>query len=233
MKILAIEAAAKVAGCAFLADGRIVASQTVNGPLTHSETLMPMVCAVLEASGAKMEEVDAIALTSGPGSFTGLRIAAATAKGLALGRHIPLIPVPTLESLAYNVTGWPNLAVTIMDARRSQVYSAVWKNGENVLAADARSPEELSDWLIAQNEPALFLGDASDLYRDFFAEKLGAQYFLASPSQKDLSPASTAALAAERFSRGEGLISCSELRLDYLRKPQAEREREEREKQKC
>ena len=230
MKILAIEAAAKVAGCALLCDGRIVASQTVNGPLTHSETLMPMVSAVLSASETEIEAVDAIALTAGPGSFTGLRIAAATAKGLALGRHIPLIPIPTLESLSYNVNGWPYLTVTVMDARRSQLYCAVWKQGECLLPADARSPEALAEYLKPLGEKALFLGDAADLYRNFFAEALGENYLLAAPSQKDLSPASTASLAAERFARGEGMIPGSELRPDYLRKPQAEREREEREK---
>lgn len=228
MRILSIEAAARVAGAAYLENGRILAEETVNGPLTHSETLMPMVASVLEKAGKTPADIDCIALTNGPGSFTGLRIAAATAKGLALGRKIPLLPVCTLESLAYNVSEWPHLAVTVMDARRSQVYGAVYKNGECLFGPDAMPPQALADKLKELGEPCLFLGDAADLYRDFFSHELGDCYHIAQPAHKDLRAGVLAALAEKKLAEGAEPISGSALAIDYLRKPQAERERDER-----
>ena len=152
MRILAIEASAKVAGAAFLESGRILAEQMVNGPLTHSETLMPMVAEVLRQAGRQPEEIDIIAVTNGPGSFTGLRIGAATAKGMALGLGIPVLPVPTLEALAFNVQSWPGLVVPMMDARRGQVYSAVYLQGQCVRPAEAIAPEALAQWLEERTE---------------------------------------------------------------------------------
>ncbi len=228
MKILSLEAAARVAGAALLVDGRILAEQSVNGPLTHSETLMPMIEAVLNAGGLGPQELDCIALTCGPGSFTGLRIAAATAKGMALGLGIGLMPVPTLESLAANVSEWPYLTVTVMDARRSQVYAAVYEQGRCLFGPDAVAPQALADRLLAAGKPCLFLGDAADLYEPFFREKLGELYGKASPAQKDLRAGVTAALAEKKLLSGEKAIPGSSLKLMYLRKPQAEREREER-----
>lgn len=228
MNILAIEAAAKVAGAALLRDGRIAAEQSVNGPLTHSETLMPMIDAVLRAADVTPDALDLITLTAGPGSFTGLRIAAATAKGLALGHKIPVLPLSTLEALAWNAGEWDGLTVPIMDARRSQVYGAVYDKGTCLYGPDAMPPQELCDELIRLGRPCLFLGDAADLYENFFREKLGALYRKASPDKKDLRAASSAALAQKKLSEGVAPISGSDLKPDYLRKPQAEREREER-----
>lgn len=229
MLILGIEAAAKVAGAALYENGRIIAEQTVNGALTHSETLMPMVAAVLEAAGRKPEELDYIALTNGPGSFTGLRIGAATAKGLALGLGIPLIPVCTLESLAYG-GGAPNaVCVPIMDARRGQVYGAVYEDGRALLEPQAISPQELADQLLNLHRPCLFMGDAADLYREFFAAALQENYRIAPAHRKDLRAAAVAALAAEKLEKGQTQgIPGDALTIEYLRKPQAEREREAR-----
>ncbi len=228
VKILSLEAAARVAGAAYLEDGRILAEQAVNGPLTHSETLMPMIEAVLSAAGRTPAELDCIALTCGPGSFTGLRIAAATAKGMALGLGIPLMPIPTLESLAANVPEWPGLTVTVMDARRSQVYGAVYDGGRCIFGPEALPPSVLLDYLKSQKRPCLFLGDAADLYEKFFAEGLGELYRKASPAQKDLRAGVTASLAERKLCSGAEPVPGSALKLLYLRKPQAEREREER-----
>lgn len=228
MRILAIEASARVAGTAFLEDGRILAEQMVNGPLTHSETLMPMVAQVIEQAGKKPEDIELITLTNGPGSFTGLRIGAATAKGMALGLNIPLLPVETLEALAYNVRTWPGLVVPIMDARRRQVYSAVYGQGCCLREPAAVSPEELLGWLQERTEKCIFLGDGADLYAAFFQEQLKKRYFLAPACHKDLRAGVLAALAEEKFRSGAEPIPGGALTLKYLRKPQAEREREER-----
>ena len=228
MKILAIEASARVAGAVFLEKGRILAEQTVNGPLTHSETLMPMIARVMEQAGRKPENAELIAVTNGPGSFTGLRIGAATAKGLALGLGIPVLPVGTLEALAYNVEAFPGLRVPIMDARRGQVYGAVYGPQQCRREPEALPPEALAAWLLEQEEDCIFLGDAADLYEDFFRQRLGGRYHLAPACHKDLRAGVLAALAEKKIREGAVPIPGSALRLEYLRKPQAEREREER-----
>ncbi len=228
MLILGIEAAAKVAGTALYEDGRILAEQMVNGALTHSETLMPMVDAVFKAAGRRPEQLDYIALTSGPGSFTGLRIGAATAKGLALGLRIPIIPLSTLEVLAYGA-GSEECHVPIMDARRGQVYSAVYAGEQVLMEPQAISIQELAEKLQAWGRTCMFMGDAADLYREQLSALLGDKYRIAPPHQKDLRAAAAAALAADKLARGLARgISGSELTIEYLRKPQAEREREER-----
>lgn len=229
MLILGIEAAAKVAGAALYENGRIIAEQMVNGALTHSETLMPMIDAVLKAAGREPEQLDYIALTNGPGSFTGLRIGAATAKGLALGHQIPLIPICTLESLAYTNGMQEKLCVPIMDARRGQVYGAVYEQGKAIVEPQAISPQELAEKLLEFNQPCLFMGDAADLYREHFEAVLQENYNIAPAHLKDLRAASVAALAADKLEKGLTTgISGRELAIEYLRKPQAEREREAR-----
>ena len=161
MKILGIEAAAKVAGAAVCENDRILAEEFTDGALTHSETLMPMIDRVLQKAQVPMDEIDLITLTNGPGSFTGLRIGAATAKGLALAKArideeghitggIPLLPLPTLEVLAFGAVGYvrnlPEFAgkkpilVTTMDARRHQVYAAAFDMDLTVLIAPEAMP---------------------------------------------------------------------------------------------
>lgn len=229
MLILGIEAAAKVAGAALYENGRIIAEQMVNGALTHSETLMPMIDAVFAAAGRRPEELDYIALTSGPGSFTGLRIGAATAKGMALGLQIPIVPLCTLEVLSYLGQAGKMVCVPIMDARRGQVYGAAYQGGQALLPPQAISPQRLAEELMQLGQDCLFMGDAADLYQEQFAAVLGERYHIAPPHLKDLRAAAVAALAADKLEKGlvKG-TSGSELVIEYLRKPQAEREREAR-----
>lgn len=249
MTILAIEAAAKICGASVYRDGKILSEERTFGTLSHSETLMPMVDTVMKACGLTMKDIDYIALTNGPGSFTGLRIGAACAKGLALGQAhpdengyltggIPLVPVGTLESLAFGASGELTegfLLVPIMDARRQQVYGAVYDTRlDPVLSPDALPPQLLADKLLALEKPCLFMGDAALLYQPFFEEKLGALYHLAPESTRDLSASVTARLAALRLAQAEEgkipspAIPGDKLSLRYLRKSQAEREREQR-----
>ena len=128
MRILALESSGLVASVAVVdgaldgKDAQTIAEYTVNYKKTHSQTLLPMLDEVVKMTELSLESIDAIAVAAGPGSFTGLRIGSATAKGLGLALDKPLIPVPTLEGLAYNLCGTDGIVCPIMDARRSQVY---------------------------------------------------------------------------------------------------------------
>ena len=127
MKILGLDSSGLVAGVAVAEDGELVAEYTINYKKTHSQTLLPMLDALRNMIELDMHTVDAIAVASGPGSFTGLRIGSATAKGLGLALDKPLVEVPTLEGLAWNLYGTDKVVCPIMDARRNQVYTAAYE----------------------------------------------------------------------------------------------------------
>ena len=129
MKILGLDSSGLVAGVAVAEDGELVAEYTINYKKTHSQTLLPMLDALRNMIELDMHTVDAIAVASGPGSFTGLRIGSATAKGLGLALDKPLVEVPTLEGLAWNLYGTDKVVCPIMDARRNQVYTAAYEFG--------------------------------------------------------------------------------------------------------
>ncbi|MDO5131753.1 MAG: tRNA (adenosine(37)-N6)-threonylcarbamoyltransferase complex dimerization subunit type 1 TsaB [Eubacteriales bacterium] len=126
MKILAIEASGPVAGCAVLEDGVLIADYNVQYKKKHAQSLVPMMDEIKRMLDLDLRSVDAIAVTKGPGSFTGLRIGAATAKGAALAMDRPVIPVPTVDSIAYNLYGTDGLVCPLMDARRQQVYTGIY-----------------------------------------------------------------------------------------------------------
>ena len=126
MKILGIDSSGMTASVALAADDILMAEFTINNKRTHSETLLPMIDKMLDTVGVEPSELTAVAIASGPGSFTGLRIGAATAKGLALALDIPVVAVPTLEGLAYNLAGDKRLIVSVMDARRNEVYAGAY-----------------------------------------------------------------------------------------------------------
>jgi len=126
MKILAIDTTGVAASAAVVREGKLLAEDVLNYKLTHSQTIMPLVDDVLKKTETDLKTIDYIACSEGPGSFTGLRIGAATAKGLALGLGKKIVTVPTLDVLAYNIFGTENIICPIMDARRSQVYSAFY-----------------------------------------------------------------------------------------------------------
>ncbi len=153
MKILAIESSGLAASVAIATEGRLIAEYTTNFKKTHSETLMPMIDEIVRSTDTDLKEIDAIAICSGPGSFTGLRIGAATAKGLGLALGRPLVAVPTLQAMAYNFYGANQLVAPMLDARRDQVFAGVYTfseefynmfssgNGGGPQAAEAKSPE--------------------------------------------------------------------------------------------
>ncbi len=245
MLILGIDSSGHTASCALFSDGTVLSEYSTNIGLTHSQTLLPMVAEIFSRTGREVKDLDAIAVSAGPGSFTGLRIGASTAKGLALGYGIPLIEVSTLEALARNVSDMAGLCNIhddninhiessenrlfvhpIMDARRNQVYTAAFLKGELFGEEEAIGVEELVAKINASGGKHLFLGDAVPVYKDFLSEHLTVPYCFAGPQNILQRASSVAIIGAEKLSRGES-VNGQDFRLSYIRKPQAEREREE------
>ena len=167
MRILGIESSSLVASAAIYEDGITMAEYTVDFKMTHSQTLLPMIDEMVKLVGIDLNTIDAIAVSGGPGSFTGLRIGSATAKGLGLALNKPLIHVPTLDATAYNLFGASGLICPIMDARRNQVYTGIYrfeKKFETVMDQDAMDMGELIEKLNAMGERVIFLGDGVPVY---------------------------------------------------------------------
>lgn len=218
--VLGIDSSAISAGCALVEGDKIVAESFLNTRHTHSETLLPMISAMLKSACAALSDVERIAISSGPGSFTGLRIGISTAKGLADAAHKPCTAVSTLEAIAYNFMQIDGIICACMDARRKQVYNALFKSENGVITRlcedRAISAEDLSKELSVLDGKKILAGDGAELIHAFTEEK----YALA-PS-------------ALRFQRGSGVCfaarNAPEINPDalmpiYLRLPQAERER--------
>ena len=225
MKILALESSAKAASCAVLADGELLASAWQAAGLTHSRTLLPMVEGMLKNSELTMEAMDAVAVAAGPGSFTGLRIGIAAVKGLAWAAEKPCIPVSTLEAMAWPLAHLEGSIVCAMDARRQQIYNAVFlADGgalERLREDRALSLEEAAAGLAGLDGPMTVVGDGAQMCFDFFTAR-GIDCRLA-PVHLRLQSAAGVALAAWR--RRTETVSAQELTPVYLRLSQAERER--------
>lgn len=225
MKILALESSAKAASCAVLADGELLASAWQAAGLTHSRTLLPMVEGMLKNSELTMEAMDAVAVAAGPGSFTGLRIGIAAVKGLAWAAEKPCIPVSTLEAMAWPLAHLEGSIVCAMDARRQQIYNAVFlADGgalERLREDRALSLEEAAAGLAGLDGPMTIVGDGAQMCFEFFTAR-GIDCRLA-PVHLRLQSAAGVALAAWR--RRTETVSAQELTPVYLRLSQAERER--------
>lgn len=225
MKLLALETSAKAASCAVLEDGVPVASAWQCTGLTHSRTLLPMVEGMLKNSELTMEAMDAVAVAAGPGSFTGLRIGIAAVKGLAWAAEKPCIPVSTLEAMAWPLAHLEGSIVCAMDARRQQIYNAVFlADGgalERLREDRALSLEEAAAGLAGLDGPMTVVGDGAQMCFEFFTAR-GIDCRLA-PVHLRLQSAAGVALAAWR--RRTETVSAQELMPVYLRLSQAERER--------
>lgn len=229
MKILGIDTTGQTASAALLEDERLIAEFTLNYKLTHSQTIMPMIAEIIEKSETDKASIDCIACAAGPGSFTGLRIGAATAKGFALALDKPIVAVPTLDALAYNVFESGKIICPIMDARRNQVYAAfyMWENGRLLRLTDhmAESIERVIEIAEMLEQEVIFLGDGVPVHRARLEEN---EDFLFAPAHCNLQRAASVA-ALGRILAEDGMAKPGEeLELIYLRKSQAEREREER-----
>lgn len=233
MKVLGIESSSLVASVAVVTDDVLTAEYTVNHKKTHSQTLLPMIDQVMTLLDQELAAIDAIAVAAGPGSFTGLRIGSATAKGLGMALKKPLIAVPTLEAMAYNLWGSADLVCPVMDARRNQVYTGLYhvSHGVEVVKAQcAMDMRELTSILNAMGEPVIFLGDGTEAYRPLIAEGLNVPYEFAPASHNRQRGASVAALGMEYYRKGR-TVEAAFFAPEYLRKSQAEREREAKDAQ--
>ena len=234
MKILALDSSGLVASVALLENDNLVAEFTVNNKKTHSQTLLPMLDEVVKAAGIELDTVDAIAIAAGPGSFTGLRIGAATVKGLSLALDKPIIPVPTLEGLAYNFWGSDRLICPIMDARRNQVYTGLYEFVKNatdfdmhcILEQCTADIAEIVDKVNALGKDVIFLGDGVAVYKTAIEERITVPYSYAPASCNRQRAACVAALGQRLYQKGI-VQTAEEHTPEYLRLSQAERERTE------
>lgn len=236
MKIITIDASGVAGSVAYVENHQLVGEYFVCHKLTHSQTIMPMLEHMKQLIGINLEEVDAVAVTSGPGSFTGLRIGVATAKAMAMALNKPLIGIPTLDVMANNITFTDAIICPIMDARRNQVYTAYyeWQEGGLVRLSDylGISIDELLETLKTYPKKVIFLGDGVQVFKEKIEEILGQQAQFA-PSFLMMQRAATLGhLACIAFEKGEVEDPDYFVPL-YLRKSQAEREREAREKNEC
>ena len=233
MRILALDSSGLVASVAIVEEEQIIAQYTVNYKKTHSQTLLPMLDEIVKMTETDLNTIDAIAISGGPGSFTGLRIGSATAKGLGLALKKPLIHIPTLEGMAYNLYGVSGLICPIMDARRNQVYTGIYIFEEEkfqiVEDQMAISIDELIEKLNGYGEKVIFLGDGVPVYKDQIENGLKTPYSFAPAHMNRQSAASVGTLGLEYFKCGK-TETAMEHEPDYLRVSQAERERAEREK---
>jgi len=231
MRILGIESSSLVASVAIVEDGVTMAEYTANFKKTHSQTLLPMIDSMVELLGIELSTIDAIAVSGGPGSFTGLRIGSATAKGLGLALNKQMIHVQTLDATAYNLYGAGALICPIMDARRNQVYTGIYrfeKEFEIVHGQDVMDMGNLIQILNGLGEPVIFLGDGVPVYEKQVEENVSVPFRFAPAHTNRQRAASVAALGAVYFKEGK-VETADEHGPDYLRKSQAEREREARE----
>lgn len=239
MRVLAIESSGLVASVAVLeggpADEETIAEYTVNFKKTHSQTLLPMLDETAKMIELDLNTVDAIAVSGGPGSFTGLRIGSATAKGLGLALNKPLIHIPTLHGLAYNLYGTGSIVCPIMDARRGQVYTGIFEfDGNRLVVLEeqmAVSIEELGEKLHGYDREIIFLGDGVPVFKEALIERImaGRRISFAPANMNRPRAASVGALALRYYCEGR-VESAADHRPDYLRMSQAERERKEKER---
>ena len=228
MKILALDSSTTVASVALCEDETLLAEYTLNNGNTHSETLLPMIEAMLAHFGTTVDEIDLFAASTGPGSFTGVRIGTATLKGLAFAKDTPCIGVSTLEALAENAVALGGLVCPVMNARRSQVYTALFRSDgvrlERLMPDSAMSIEELDGILSEYGENVAFCGDGYDITVDALKK---TKYVHVPEIMRHQCAYSVAVAALRAYERGEA-VSDEALAVTYLRPSQAERERMER-----
>ena len=232
MLILAFETSAKAGSVALMDENRLLGESYSNTGLTHSQTLMVMAQELLASCGKAVGDITAVAVAAGPGSFTGIRIGAAAAKGLAWGGELPCCGVSTLEAMARNLGIWQGLVCCVMDARRNQVYNALFRAEGGVLTRIAEdraiSLEDLAEELKNVEEPVFLVGDGSILCYNTLRERVPG--LVCPPEHRMHQRAAGVALVARDMLLSGISPSGARLELNYLRLSQAERERLEREK---
>ena len=244
MKIIAIDSSGLVASVAIVQDEEVIAEYNVQYKKTHSQTLLPMLDELKRMVDLDLQTVDAIAIASGPGSFTGLRIGSATAKGLGLALEIPIIEIPTLDGLACNLYGSDKVVCPIMDARRNQVYTGLYsyiEDGQSdeqeqrfhytlvpILSQCAVPIEEIAEKCNEQQKEIIFLGDGVPVFAEQLKNLMKVPYSFA-PAHLNKQRAGAVGTLAEKYYREGKTVTAAEHQPEYLRVSQAERERAERE----
>jgi len=233
MKILGLDSSGLVAGIAIVEDDLLLAEYNVNYKKTHSQTLLPMLDEVRKMIELDMESIDAIAIASGPGSFTGLRIGSATAKGLGMALDKPLVEVPTLEGLAYNLWGTDSLVCPLIDARRNQVYTGIYEftDTNEMKTIEPQTAMDISViiekvnaiGLATSGRRVIFLGDGVPVYRDVLAEYMQIPYSFAPAGKNRQCASSIATLGSIYYAQGR-TVTPAQHQPEYLRQSQAERE---------
>ena len=233
MTILALDSSGLVASVAVTEDDNLLGEYTINYKKTHSQTLLPMLDEVAKMIELDLKTVDVIAVSAGPGSFTGLRIGSATAKGLALALDKKIVSVPTVDALAYNIWNCTDVICPLMDARRQQTYTGLYtfEDGrmQTLLPQCVVQIEEIINKVNDMGKPVVFLGDGVPVFADFIAQHCKVPYQYAPAHCNKQRAASVAALGAILYAEGKA-EPAAEHKPDYLRLSQAERERQEKER---
>lgn len=225
MKILALETSGNNCSVAILDEEKVITDFNLNTGTTHSQNLVPMLEQIQKFSNIGLNEIDAIACSIGPGSFTGLRIGIATVKGIALSLNKPVIAVPTLTGLAYNVPTFDGLICSILDAKNDNVYAAVFENKEETKMISPYITETIHDlieYLNKQNQKIIFVGDGAVAYKDIILENLKEQATFM-PYHLNMQLASSIAKAAIDKAKNNEYETFDTLTPLYLKKSQAER----------
>ena len=237
MRILAIDSSGLVATVAVVEEeneiSKTIAEYTINYKKTHSQTLLPMLDEIVKMTDMDLDKIDAIAVAGGPGSFTGLRIGSATAKGLGLALKKPLIHIPTVDGLAYNLCYTDRIICPIMDARRNQVYTGIYQmDGDKLQVLEAQMAvgiDELAKKLCTYGKPVIFLGDGVPVHKERLEKELMTDQDIAfAPAHMNQQRAATVGMLGIQYYKEGKTETAMEHKPDYLRVSQAEREREER-----
>ena len=231
MRILAIDTSGLVASAALVTEERLVVEYTVDYKKTHSQTLLPMVAELKKMLELDLSTLDAIAVAQGPGSFTGLRIGAATAKGLGLALDLPLVPVPTVDALAYNLAGAAGIVCPLMNARRNQAYTGIYEyDGFKQVVLRQQCVTALSDILQDVNGRGghvSFLGDGIPVFKEQIEKECTVPFSFAPAHLAQQRAGAVGALGMLLFQEGKA-VNADDFVPVYLRLSQAERERKEK-----
>lgn len=228
MKILGLDSSGLVASVAIVEGNDLKGEYTVNYKKTHSQTLLPMLDEVARMIELDLTTIDAIAVSGGPGSFTGLRIGSATAKGLGLALNKPLIHIPTVDALAYNLVGSRDLVCPLMDARRNQTYTGLYRfdgnKMETVKPQCAVGIDEIIADVNALGQAVTFLGDGVAVFEAYIRQNCTVPFTFAPAHVNKQRAGAVAALGELYYAEGR-TETAEEHKPDYLRLSQAERER--------
>ena len=232
MKLISLDSSGLVASVAVVEDDILVAEYTIQYKKTHSQTLLPMLDEIRSMIDLDFDKIDAIAVAAGPGSFTGLRIGSATAKGLSFAMGKPIVPVPTVDGLAYNLYGTDKIVCPIMDARRNQVYTGVYEfiredcsySLHRIKEQCAVAFAEIAGFLNELGREVIFLGDGVPVFSEAMNDLMKVPYTFAPAHMNRQRAAAIGVLGSIYYAQGK-IQSGEEHAPEYLRLSQAERER--------